>query len=186
MLISAPSHCHCFPWALSPVLGLMNVSSTSFCLFPGLHRKVFNFFYIVHGRSRACQLTPWLISMLLGTASEPVNILLAAHPDMHIGKSLSLPGNGEPRNYSGHSQKNTQSKLTLGCYKQCARVNALRMDCMLTHAARGKCHFLGISKTNHSRRMSMAGLIIWWNHSKGICLSRLEGVPVFYKWYGGV
>lgn len=48
-----------------------------------------------------------------------------------------------------------RSKLTLGFYKQCARVNALRVDCVLSHAARGKCHFLGISKTNHSRTTSM-------------------------------
>lgn len=43
--------------------------------------------------------------------------------------------------------RTVRSELTLGCYRQCAQVNALRMDCMLSHAVKGKCHFPGISKT---------------------------------------
>lgn len=65
--------------------------------------------YFVQGGSSTCQLTPWLISMLPGTTSTPVNILLAAHPDMDIGESLSLPGNSEARSDAGHSQNNIQS-----------------------------------------------------------------------------
>ena len=100
-LVSAAPFCWChFPWVLLPVLGLMNVSFTSSrSLFRLAHGSLYTLY--VQG--------PVLASWPPGTTSTPVNILLAAHPDMHIGESLSLPGNSEARNYPGHSQNNIQS-----------------------------------------------------------------------------
>lgn len=76
---------------------------------PSSQAFTWKFLYVVRGGSGTCQLTPGLISMLCGTTSRPVNILLAAHPDMHNSKSFSLPGNRQSRNDFGHSQNNTQS-----------------------------------------------------------------------------
>lgn len=99
-----PEHFHLFLvwWMSPPPLSASSQADTE------------KFLYVVRGRSRTCQVTPWLISMLPVTASEPVDILLAAHPDMHIAKSLSLPGKkrvlklfwSQPKEYTEQSGAN--------------------------------------------------------------------------------
>lgn len=108
-VISSGPFCWChFSWALSPVLDKCVLHLSPFPVQTCTRRSLY-FLYMEGLYTILASLPLWLIFMLPDITLTPVNILLAAPTDMHMGESISLPGNSEARNYLSHGQHNMQS-----------------------------------------------------------------------------
>lgn len=179
MLGSAPFHCHRFPWALSPALGLMDVFSTSSCPLLRLSHGSFYMLY-VEGPVLAswppgsfpCSVAPLqdqLIFFWQHTLTcimvNPSHSQETDSPEMILVTAKTI-------------HRAARSELTFDCFKQCAMCSSwhFKNGLYIGSYGEGKCHFPDLTVITHWGGMSTRHFEVWSNHRKGICLDGLRVV----------